>query len=252
MNTLGFTTEYYTLWEVSEPIKKYGAGQVINGVFHGNIYWEESCIYVQNLSKDYDKAIRKIGCLGKYVEDLTLRGHSSFVRNVKTETIDYPDHIFPFGQLMGRDIRECTNVWQLTRTMNDDKNNRRRVIARQRLIELGELIRNSHFADEDRYIAKGHFQRLKERADKQAASGHFFESGKRIELIVRRIGGFGFETQYGITYIEEYMTEAGQLVKYKGSSPIQLPEGFCKVVGTIEHSDYQGQPETRLKRIKIA
>lgn len=252
MNTLGFTTEYYTLWEVSEPIKRYGAGQVINGVFHGNIYWEQACMYIQNLSKDYDKAVKKIDSLGEYAEDLSLRGRSSFVRNLKTETIDYPDHIFPFGQLMGQDIRECDNSWQLMRTMKDDKNKRRRLLARKRLLELGELIRNTHFSDEDKYILKVHFQRLKERADKQAASGHFFESGKRIELIVRRIGGFGFETQYGITYIEEYMTEGGQLVKYKGTSPIQLPEGFCKVIGTIEHSEYQGKAETRLKRMKIA
>lgn len=252
MNTLGFTTEYYTLWEVSEPIKRYGAGQVINGVFHGNIYWEQACLYVQNLSKTYDKAIEKIANIGEFVEDLTLRGHSSFVRNVKTETIDYPDHIFPFGQLMGQDIRQSDNVWQLTRTMNDDKNKRRRVIARRRLIELGELIRNICFASEDNYIPKGHFQRLKEQADKLAASGHFFEAGKRIRVNIQRIGGFGFETQYGITYIEEYMTEAGQLIKYKGSSPIQLPEGFSTVIGTIEHSEYKGYPETRLKRMKIA
>lgn len=252
MNTLGFSTEYYTLWEVGEPIKRYGAGQVINGVFHGNIYWEQPCIYVQNLSKIYDKATQKIAALGDYTEDLSLRGRSSFVRNLKTETVDYPDHIFPFGLLVGQDIRQSHDLWQLTRTMQEDKNKRRRVIARRRLIELGELIRNTRFAGEDTYIPKGHFQHLKERADKQAASGHFFESGKRIELSIRRIGGFGFETQYGITYIEEYMTEAGQLIKYKGASPLQLPEGFSKVIGTVEHSEYKGRSETRLKRMKIA
>jgi hypothetical protein len=251
MNTLGFTTEYYTLWEVSEPIKRYGAGAVINGVFHGTIYWEQACIYMQNLSKDYDKAVKKIAALGEFAEDLDLRGHSSFVRNVKTETIDYPDHIFPFGQLTGQDIRECDNVWQLTRTMNDDKNKRRRVIARHRLIELGELIRNTSFPGEDRYIVKGHFRRLKERADEQLASGHFFEAGKRIQLTVRRIGGFGYETQYGMCFIEKYITEAGQLIKYKGSSPLQLPDGFCAVAGMVEHSEYNGQPETRLKRMKL-
>lgn len=251
MNTLGFTTEYYTLWDVSEPIKKYGRGSTINGIFYGEVYWVQACSYVQNLSKDYTKAVDKIKSMGAYSEDLSLRGHSSFVRKVHSENIQYPFYIFSFGILIGQDIRQCTDIWQLTRTMNEDKHTRRRAIARRRLIDLGELVLNIQFTGEDKYISTTHFRRLKENADKKAASGHFFEAGKRITVNLRRVDGFSFDTQYGTMFIEEYMTEEGQLLKYKGSSPLRMPEGICAVVGTVEHSEYKGQPETRLKRMKL-
>jgi len=251
MLTIGFTTEYYTLWEVSEPFKKYTGGVVINGVFSGHYYMVQECIYRQNLSKDYNKAIEKAAAMGEYAIDLDLRGHSSFSRQLGEEQCDLPFTVFSFGQLKGQEIMQATDVWQLNRAMREERGQRRRVYARRRLIELGELVRNT-FSGEDRYISPVHYQRLKEKADKAAKGGHFFENGQRLSLQIRRIGGTGYETQYGWVSIEEYELSTGQIVKYKGSSPVDIGmEESVSVMATIEHCEYNGLPETRLKRIKI-
>lgn len=256
MLTLGFSSQYYTLWEVSEPKKRYTSGATVNGVFTGSYYMEQKCTYIQNLSKDYDAAIAKINeqSGGKYGIDLDLRGHSTFVRSCGITGNDMPDYVFSFGQLVGQDIRTATDVWQLKRAMKEESGKRRRAYARRRLIELGELVRNTF--DGDKYITPAHWQFLKDKAAKQAASGHFFENGSRVTLILKRIGGTSWPVQFGYRqstmYLEEYITEAGQLVKYKGGSPLDINDEFIEVVGTVEHSEYNGTPETRLKRMKLA
>jgi hypothetical protein len=42
--------------------------------------------------------------------------------------------------MTGCEIPEATDIWQLTRAMHNESNPRRRVYARRRLIELGELV----------------------------------------------------------------------------------------------------------------
>lgn len=252
MLTLGFTSMYYTLWDVSEPKKKYTAGVTINGVFTGSYYMVQECVYMQNLSMDYDAAITKIEkCSGgKYSIDLDLKGKSSFTRNTGVAGNDMPDYVFSFGQLAGQDIRTATDVWQLNRAMKQEIGGRRRAYARRRLIELGELVRSSF--DGDNYITPAHFRFLSEKAEKRRKSGHFFEHGSRVTLTLKRIGGICYDTQYGTVFIEEYITDDDKVVKYKGSSPLDIDEEFTEVVGTIEHSEYNGAPETRLKRMKMA
>ena len=252
--TLGFTSEYYTLWEVGEPERKYTAGAVVNGRFTGDFYLVQKCFYVQNLSKNYDTALAKITELsgGKFAIDLGLRGHSTFTRTIDgSQGNDMPDHVFTFGQLKGQDIRAAVDVWQLNRAVRSEKGTRRRAIARRRLIDLGELVRS--IFDGDNWITPAHFRYLQEEQAKRQASGHHFENGKRITLKIKWIDGTSYDTQYGTVYIREYMTEDGKLVKYKGSSPISIDNtDFVTVTGTVEHSEYNGQPETRLKRMKKA
>lgn len=256
MFTLGFTHTYYTLWEVGEPQKRYTSGATVNGVFTGSYYMEQECVYLQNLSMDYDAAIAKIEerSGGKCVIDLDLKGHSTFMRNCGSEGNDMPDYVFSFGQLAGKDIRIATDVWQLKRAMKEERGRRRRVYARRRLVELGELVRSKF--EGDNYITPAHFRFISERAEKQSKCGHFFENGKRVTLILKRIGGASWPVQFGhrqsTMFLEEYITEAGQVVKYKGSSPPDINDVFVEVSGTIEHSEYNGQPETRLKRMKLA
>lgn len=257
MLTIGFSTQYYTLWEVGEPQKRYTSGATVNGVFTGSYYMEQKCTYMQNLSKDYDIAVAKIEELsgGIYGIDLDLRGHSTFVRNCGNEGNDMPDHVFTFGKLIGQDIREAVDVWQLNRATKEEKGKRRRAIARRRLIDLGELVRNTSGIGEERYISPSHLKFLKDQAFEQNANGHHFQNGKRITITVERIGGTSYETRYGVVFIEKYLTEDGKLLKYKGSSPLPAEydnAGFIMITGTVEHVMRDEQPETRLKRIKLA
>lgn len=256
MLTLGFSTQYYTLWEVSEPFKKYGAGIVLNGVFTGDYTMVQNCDYIQNLSMDYDAAIAKITerSNGKFNIDLELRGHYSFIRS-GSQGNDMPDYVFSFGQLMGQDIRTATDVWQLKRAMKEERGARRKVYARRRLVDLGVLVKNTIGleAGNDSFITTSHFRYVSEKLAKKSLSGHFYENGKRTTLSVKRIGGVSYDTQYGTVYIEEYLTDDGKIVKYKGSSPLRgIEDDFVSVVSTIEHSEYNGTPETRLKRPKFA
>lgn len=254
---LGFTTQYYTLWNVGEPYKKYTAGATINGVFTGSYYMAQDYVYLQNLSKDYEAAVAKIAekSGGVYTVNLELCGQYSFTREISgTRGNDIPEYAFTFGQLQGHDIRTATDIWQLNRAKNEELGKRRRVYARRRLIELGELVRNTVgaiFGDDGRWVSPKRLAILQERIGKQEASGHHYENGKRITLVVKCVGRYSFDTQYGTCFIREYMTEDGKLIKYKGSSPVDVSaEEYTTIIGTVEHGDYKGQPETRLKRIK--
>lgn len=253
MLTLGFSNMYYTLWEVGEPTKKYTSGAMVNGVFTGSFYMVQECVYLQNLSIDYDTAIQKIEqrSEGKYSIDLDLKGNSTFTRNCGATGNDMPEYVFTFGRLAGQDIRIATDVYQLNRAMEREVGRRRRVYARRRLIEMGELIRNP-FGEGGNFVTPAHFKYLSEKAEKRSKSGHFFENGSRVTLVLKRIGGTSYDTHYGRVYIDEYITSDDKVIKYKGSSPVDINEEFVEVVGTVEHCEYNGQPETRLKRMKMA
>lgn len=246
MYTLGFTTTYYTLWFVDEPTEKLN-------VYCSSKQIVQTCSYIQNLSTDYNKAIAKIHekSNGQYKIDLDLKGHSSFDRIISERSI-FENWQFSFGMLAGMDIRACDDVWQLNRALSKEDNKRRRVYARCRLIELGELVRNT-FANpgEDKYISPAHFKYLQEKRDQVQASGHYWTKGEKVTITLKRTGGVAYQTQYGKCWIDFYITDDGKVVKYKGSTPPDINEDFVTVSGTVEHSEYKGLPETRLKRIKI-
>ncbi len=140
MKTIGFTTVYYTLWNVSEPFEK---PVFYNGMKIGS----QTCqnfTYCQNLSHDLERAKAKLADQ-PYEIDLELRGHSSYTRvigsNIKDRENYYDQDCFSFGRMEGVKISECTDNWQLWRAYSDEKSPRRRVWARRRLIQLGELTR---------------------------------------------------------------------------------------------------------------
>lgn len=289
MLTLGFTNHFYTLWNVTTRLR-YGAGAVVNGVFTGETWLVTKYSYMQNLSMDYEDAKAKIERLsgGTWEEDLSLRGEhgSSFTRTVR-QINAMADWQFTFGKLTGHDIREATDTWQLSRAMHAEIGGRRRVYARQRLLQLGFLVRYDweetladmaawdklltevEAAGKDPYAVNTiavptRTVKRKYATTKQAAfmekkkaeaelSGHFFENGKRIQLQIKEVGRFSFDSAYGTTFIVKYMTASGKLVKYMGSTPPDVStEDFTPVTATIKHSDYKGQPETKLQRIKRA
>lgn len=269
---LGFANVFYTQWNVTTRTE-YGRGQVVNGQFTGEVYKVTDYFYECNLSMDLDAARAKIAARAgdrPFGEDFSLRGSKSWChRELMVES--FADYQFTFGQLVSTDIREATDVWQLKRAVQQELGKRRRVIARRRLVELGELVR---FVHEDKIVAKWDEETgdpleyksetnnwatpkqaafLKARAEEAKMSGHFFTQGERITIEVKFVGEFFFESHFGRTYVEKYETRDGKLVKYMGASPLDIKaeDGFVTVKGTVDHSEYKGTKETKLKRMQL-
>ena len=248
MQTIGFTNEYFTLWNVSEVYKV---------PVNANQWYEaQDFIYVQNLSKTLEGAKAKLQ--GAFDIDLELRGSSTFVK--KSELLEnFEVWQFTFGKLIGSDIRTCDDVWQLERAMDSEKGEDRKEIAKQRLIELGEVIQF-----DGNWIKKSELEyRTEQKRKATLNNGHFFTDGEKITVDVQLEEQFSFDTQFGTCYIDIFRTADGKLLKYKGSNPPQLmkrdEEGNREYsehstytfTGTVKHTEYNGQAETHLQRIKV-
>lgn len=107
MKTLGFTSTFYTLWEVSERYKYY---------FTKNSFeFRVDKRFIKNLSKDKEEAIQKIEALtnGNYVIDLDLKGEGNwtFSDSDGFKIPIYKEYQFPYSfNLEGKDIRTCTDT----------------------------------------------------------------------------------------------------------------------------------------------
>lgn len=181
MLTIGFTTTFYTLWDVN-TYQKWGQR---DGKPYS--YMETSHQYLRNLSMDLDDAKAKVQAVigdRAFSVDLNLRGKSWFVTTEEIRDPEPPkDYTFTFGRFKGSDIRAAGNsqleeverrmreieaqilldgadnalshesresvtkfhlkdiIWQLERAMRQESTSRRKVYARRRLIELGALVR---------------------------------------------------------------------------------------------------------------
>lgn len=265
MLTIGFTSVYYTLWSV-KIWTRYGA--------NGSAYEVTSYAYLQNLSMDLEAAKDKINKMsnGLYDIDLTLRGEWGTRYDRERMIKDMDIFRFSFGKLQGQDIREATDVWQLERAMNQEPNIKRRVYARRRMIDLGELVRRNWLEtvskavggdnwDMDnmennfikvcrKWMPKRLAKYYTEVADRM---GHFFEDGKRIEMQVKQIRSKYIDTAYGTMWIITYETSEGQVVTYKGSTlPNISKTEFTTIKATVKHDEYKGTKQTLIQRIKVA
>jgi hypothetical protein len=268
MLTIGFTEQYYTLWSVGEPYPafynqyEYDMKQDIN--------------YYQNLSLDLEEAKKKVEAKypnEKYAIDLMLRGESgSYTRTLNGERLsNAPDWMFSFGKLKYQDIRIADDVWQLTRAYGSEKNKRTRLYARKRLIELGEIVRYDwvqtvnininwgksgmpeNYQDVQysrKYATLDQIEEIEKEINKPT-SGHYEVDGAKVILELKEIESFGFNGNFGYTYICIYADINNREFKYMGSSPSDISKDtFTKVQATITHDNYKGA-ETKLKRIKI-
>jgi hypothetical protein len=122
------------------------------------------------------------------------------------------------------------------------------VYARRRMFELGILVRYDGLTMAASYLPKYKAKQL----IKNLKSGHWGTDKSRVELQLMEMDCFGFEGMYGTTYIITYSDEQGQKFKYMGASPAAISnESFTNVKATLAHGEYQGEKETKIKRITI-
>lgn len=273
---IGFATEYYTLWSVAEN-KQYVTNPNTGEHIHVGTNWVYN--YIQNLSKDEEQAIKKIAERYNISEDSVivdegLRGVTtrSFEKYIK---ICMPYTVFPFGKLKWMEIRTSDDVWQLKQVLEGNRSiggheefntlipRKRKVLARQRLLELGEIIRFNHIGkvwdDEGegnweevpcKYMTKRDY----ENHLKAQASFHLHSEGDKVEVSLKCIHCTGYDSAYGFTSIITYENEKGEQYIYKGGTPPDIELGddkFTKVKGTVKHGEYKGIKQTFLQRIKI-
>lgn len=254
MKTLvGFATEYFTLWSYAEH-KEYGS--------NGFPYIKQSYTYVQNLSKDEGEAIKKAIEMGadKDVEpNDELRGHSK-----SWSKVSYPQGTFQFGKYSGAKIEESTDLsylsWYFGQTQCDyakgilqyegytfEENPHQALHAKTGEVAVEAI--SPEYAKKRKVWAKEKEANAKSREE---ASKHFFTDGERVEIEVEKTFEREFEGNYGFFCIESFKTANGEVVTYKGSSPLPLYKGDKALIrGTISHSEYNGEPQTTIKRMTL-
>lgn len=265
MKVIGFASQFYTLWNVGE----FHQYETVNGQ-HIHVGTRYTYNYIQNLSMDEGEAIRKVseryGIKNPDVDE-SLRGISnkSFEKYIQKPM---PFEVFPFGKCKWMDIETSNDTYQLKRVYFDGggqggniepKSNkaRRMVLARRRLIQLGELVRYDNIGEKWdgenwidlplKYMTLRDFnQKLK-----VESSTYLHNDGEKVEISIQRVNSKSYETVYGTTYIVTYNDESGLEYIYKGSNPPYLKgDGFHKVKGTIKHNQYNGVKQTLIQRVK--
>jgi len=239
---IGFGGQFWTHW-TSYTWEEYRAD--------GTSFQRTSHTYLRNLSHTLEEAEEEMKRRGitDYIIDEDLRGEKWTTPDYEREQI--APHLFSIGELTNQPIMESDNLKYLFGAYFNDSNARRRVYARRRLIKLGELIKHPHTDDNIKrtYMSTKRYNAIIERAGRK--HGYFYEDGERIEIKLKEVGSFHFETVYGFMYIVTYLDETDRVFKYKGSNPpdISLDE-FVLIKGTVKHSEYKGKQDTMLQRIK--
>lgn len=214
--------------------------------------------YIQNLSKDLDKAIDKVEKLWGVKDpevDESLRGVTtrSFSRY---EHRALPFDVFPYGKLKYMPIMDSNDVWQLQRVYNGEGSiggdkefetsipTRRRVLARRKLVQLGELIRI-----EGKWLTKREIEHNKKVSD----SVWIHNDGERVELKLLIVSKKHYDSDFGMVYVITYHDENDNVYTYKGGSPpyVENESEFFNAKATIKHSTYKEVKQTLIQRVKI-
>ena len=229
---IGFAEQYYTLWSFNNDMT--------DGYF------------VKNLSMDFELAKSKVD--GEYTIDLNQRGFSSWHSNGQ-DLREAEEDEFSFGGLRNDKIMEATDVWQLERACKEETPGRQK-IAVNRLMEIGayDLVpfRNGYWTRAERDEIRENEKELKRLASLKG--GHHYSHGDRVELELKKLDSFWFESPYGGgCAVVTYESKDGKIFKYLGGRPTEEigKERFHKICATIKHSEYNHKDETKLLRIKL-
>ena len=228
---VGFAEKYYTLWMVNAD--------------------DSDGFYLKNLSMDLDVAKSKVE--GEYEIDLERRGTTwSFPSYASQPDADIDE--FSFGLCRNLKIMDSNDVWQLERATKCETTPERQNLAVKRLMELGDYdfvpFRDGYWDRKERD------EILTTEAEEQRVAnlerGYFYNHKDRVELELKLLDAFSFSGDYGGCYVRIYESIDGRIFKYLGGSPTNAINGnsFCRVSATIKHSEYRGEQETKLLRIK--
>jgi hypothetical protein len=106
--TIGFATQFYTLWDVTEE-KLYSTIRTANGEVHSPCGTKYICRYIKNIAKDLDKVMKLYPDLSI---DESLRGKSDSFEYLKGDipSITYAPELFSRGYAKGQVIADCEDL----------------------------------------------------------------------------------------------------------------------------------------------
>ena len=145
MLRIGFSTKYFTLWDVQETIEWTSVGGL-------NLpYQKISYCYIQNLSMDENEAKRK--AIFKGVENFEI-DHDLFGRNAsffhKKELFSKipsdKSYFFEFGKFQGEPIKNCTDFDYLFWFFNESQNiHAKAILLENGFVEFeGQVVHSEH------------------------------------------------------------------------------------------------------------
>jgi len=257
MKAIGFTTVYYTLWEVTQE-KTY--------VTVNNEYrfagMKTNYVYYRNLSKDLEKAKNKfVELTGLTPPDVDedLNGKNSSFSTFKKANV-YKDGEFTNGKYEGTLISDCNDInyllWAFDNILYDDNKN----IAKKVLLDNGyvENIDKSGVCTKEE-LAEQIITKKELELENSIIRGFNFNDKEKVELevIVHNIGGFN--TMYGYTNVYQFLSKDLKLIIYKGAKEYDNIEIGDKITikGTIKHNSFYSNSidddvkETKILRMKI-
>lgn len=163
----------------------------------------------------------------------------------KAEGRNYTVFNCPGSFLYSLKIFPCKHERTLLERWYNMPNARHAVVARKRLVELGELIRF-----EGRYLRP--HQYVLEMKKRDENNVFHFNEGDKVTVEIELVDKKSYPTVYGFTFLQFFKDSEGRNLMYSGGSPKNLNIGDkIKVTATVKHSEYRGTKQTLLQRMKI-
>ena len=212
MLRIGFSTKYFTLWDVQETIEWTSVGGL-------NLpYQKISYCYIQNLSMDENEAKRK--AIFKGVENFEI-DHDLFGRNAsffhKKELFSKipsdKSYFFEFGKFQGEPIKNCTDFDYLFWFFNESQNIHAKAI----------LLENGFVEFEGQVVHAEHAKKIKLR------DLVFNEIKEKKEVEVEIISNLAFENGFMFSFKNEVLNGI-----YLGEKKEMFYNGFTYYLPIIE------------------
>lgn len=267
----GAKTKMYTLRHYFQEMR---CSHIENGVPQ-DVYWVERDWHVTNLSTDLDKAMEKAKARAK-------RAGTPLAKNDNPESLEAIRRRNAEEMLAYRlEQIELQKKLDAKRQKEDDE---RWATSSQDMftkIRLGKvpygIWKNKYFdevpqgyllnqlrkkSDDLRWanINDAFADKIREKyplmesaLDLEPNGKYFGTPKKRTTFTATLINEFEFESYYGWMYVQKFITDTGECVVYKGSNPqnVLIGETVEMTATPKEHTEYKGEKQTPILRIKI-
>jgi hypothetical protein len=241
--------------------------------------------YVKNLSTDKETAL-KLATEYAQATDRLLSDDSHDTLNKIKRVNKWTPTMVTFGKNRGVELRDCepkfiiwvakgcpllnkeTNEWEEHQFGGSNFC----TYAQQLSVELGLGVIDTSSYVNGRFYTNDQWEKIQAKKQEMASyqEGHFYNDKQRVDLSLKVISIYGYESQFGYTSIYKFVDESNRVFIYKGTKNLiqQLKtidgdetyysgeksikkdsEFICTC--TIKHSSYKNNNTTYIQRLII-